>query len=57
MTQKTTTAASAMKIPMCRPWSSGSPQNTGSCAPGDDVVGDRDDGWASFCSGPPSANR
>ena len=48
-----------MKMPMCRPCSSGSPQNTGSRAPGttsfetgiDCCVG------SLFCSGPPSPNR
>ena len=47
-----------MKRPMCRPCSSGSPQNTGSFALGDDVVGDRHRPAArsAFCSGPPRPN-
>ena len=43
-----------MKKPMWRPCSTGSPQKTGSCALGGDVVRDRQRRFAGFCSGPPS---
>jgi hypothetical protein len=58
-TQKTTAAASAMKIPMCRPWSSGSPQKTGSLALAAISLDTGTDCCAGseFCSGPLSWNR
>ena len=53
-TQKTTSAPSAMKIPMSRPWKPWVPQKTGSCALGVTVFDTGTNAWVEFCSGPPS---
>ena len=56
-TQKTSSAASAMKMPTCRPCSSGSPKNTGSLALSATSFDTGTDVSVSLCSGPPSPNR
>ena len=53
----TTTAASAMKIPMSRPWSWAEPQNTGSLAEAATVLDTGTEDWLGSWSGPPSWNR
>ena len=55
-TQNTTSAASATNRPMCRPWSSASPQNTGSFAPAK-MSGETGTSLSTLLwSGPPSPN-
>ena len=58
ITQNTSTAASAMKMPMCRPCRIGSPQNTGSFAPATMSLETGTSCWSGslFCSGPPRLN-
>ena len=53
-----TSAASAMKMPTCRPCSCASPQNTGSFAPATTSLdtGTSTRAGSSFCSGPPRPN-
>jgi hypothetical protein len=56
-TQNTSSIASEMKMPTCRPCSSGSPQKTGSLAPSTMSFDTGTDVSVSLWSGPPRPNR
>src|SRR5690348_7107997 len=56
MNQKTTTTASEMNSPTCRPCSCGLPQNTGSFADCVTSLEIGTEGVSGFCNGPPSPN-